>query len=623
VPHSGLPHEIVPTVPTAFTEHFRGSLRSLRHPVPAVALGMIALQLVYRSWALYSGYFYTDDYLLLRDAQRDGLTSHYLLAAYNSHLMPGSRALVWLVESSGPLNWGLAATVTLVVQAVASLAALWMLVGLFGRRWAVLAPLALYLTSAMTAQATLWWISSLNQISIQAAFFLAVGAWVGYLRTRRLGWLLAAGGSVALGLLFFQKILLVLPVLVFVAFVYFAPGGPRERLGRLVRNYWLALLVMGGVAGTYAVYSLLEVRQPFTGSRPTDVPQLMWNMVGTAVVGALGGPWRWEWHPGGSWAATPTWLVISAVVAAALLAAYSVLQRVRAYWAWVLLIGYLAMEVLLVATSRAPVLGAEIGLAYRLQTDVICAVVLCTGLAFLPLVGAAQSSQRRDGVRGPAFVAGPVPVPVVAGAVVLVSVSGLVCWSTYAATWHEHNTSEAYLRTLDRELLNQGTTDLVDSEVPEDVLPAAFFAPDNKVSTLVGLLDRDVAFPRSGSRLAVVSSDGDLHEALVSPSRSAPPGPHPNCGWLVEPPRLKIPLPGRPSDFDSWVRLGYLSNSADSVLVTLGDQRVRSRVVKGLSNLYVRASGEFDSVVVSGMARDTKLCVDVVQGGPMMEGQGL
>jgi hypothetical protein len=59
------------------------------------------------------------------------------------------------------------------------------------------------------------------------------------------------------------------------------------------------------------------------------------------------------------------------------------------------------------------------------------------------------------------------------------------------------------------------------------------------------------------------------------------------------------------------------------VLVTLGDQRVRSRVVKGLSNLYVRASGEFDSVVVSGMARDTKLCVDVVQGGPMMEGQGL
>jgi len=618
-------------VSTAFTEHFRGSLRSLRHPVLAVALGMIALQLVYRSWALYSGWFYTDDYLLLIDAQRQGLTTDYLLNAYNSHLMPGSRVLIWLVGTSGPLNWGLAATVTLVVQVVASLAALWMLVSLFGRRWAVLAPLALYLTSAMTAQATLWWISSLNQISVQASFFLAVGAWVGYLRTRRLRWLFAAAGSVALGLLFFQKILLVLPVLVFLAFVYFASGGPAQRCRHLVRIYWPALLVMGGVAGTYVLYSMLEVRQPFTDSRLVDLPVLTWNMVGTAVVGALGGPWRWEWQPGGAWADTPTWLVIAAVAAAGLLAAYSIVQRIRAGWAWVLLVGYLLTGVLLVTTSRAPVFGADIGLAYRLQTDAICAVVLCLGLATLPLVGAVHSSElRRQSLPRwrPArplarVLSRRVPEPWLAGAVVLVSLSGLLCWTSYARNWHEHNVSESYLRTLDRELRDQGTTDLVDDAVPEDVLPSALFSPDNKLSTMVGLLDREVAFPPSGSRLALVSSDGGLHEALVRPSASAPPGPNPNCGWLVEAPRLKIPLPGRPENLGWWVRLGYLSNSADSVLVTLGDQRVPSRVVKGLSNLYVRASGEFDSVVVSGMAPDTKLCVDVVQVGPMMEGRGL
>jgi hypothetical protein len=216
-----------------------------------------------------------------------------------------------------------------------------------------------------------------------------------------------------------------------------------------------------------------------------------------------------------------------------------------------------------------------------------------------------------------------VPEPWLAGAVVLVSLSGLLCWTSYARSWHEHNVSESYLRTLDRDLGDQGTTDLVDDAVPEDVLPSALFAPDNKISTMVGLLDRVVAFPPSGSRLAVVSSDGSLHEALVRPAASAPPGPNPNCGWLVEAPRLKIPLPGRPENFGWWVRLGYLSNSADSVLVTLGDQRVPSRVVKGLSNLYVRASGEFDSVVVSGIAPDTKMCVDVVEGGPMMRGRGL
>jgi hypothetical protein len=287
--------------------------------------------------------------------------------------------------------------------------------------------------------------------------------------------------------------------------------------------------------------------------------------------------------------------------------------------------------VLLVATSRAPVFGAEIGLAYRFQTDLICAVVLGLGLATLPLVGAIHSSEVRGQLLPRWRPARPlarvlsrrVREPWLVGAVVLVSVSGLLCWTSYARSWHEHNTSERYLRTLDRELRNQGATDLVDGAVPEDVLPSALFAPDNRVSTMVGLLDREVAFPPSGSRLAIVSSDGGLHEALVRPYRAAPPGPHPNCGWLVEAPRLKIPLPGRPHDFDWWVRLGYLSNSADSVLVTLGDQRVRSRVVKGLSNLYVQASGEFDSLVVSGMAPGTKLCVDVVQGGTMMEGRGL
>jgi hypothetical protein len=604
----------------------------LRHPVVAVALAMIALQLVHRSWALHSGWFYTDDYLLLLDAQRDGLTADYVLAAYNSHLMPGSRVLVWLVGSSGPLNWGLAATVTLVVQALASLAALWMLVSLFGRRWAVLAPLAVYLTSAMTAQATLWWISSLNQISVQAAFFLAVGAWVGYLRTRRPGWLLAAAGSVALGLLFFQKILLVLPVLVFVAFVYFAPGGPRKRLGRLVRTYWPALLVMGGVVGVYGIYSLLEVRQPFTGGRPTEIPQLAWNMVGTAVVGALGGPWRWEWRPGGAWAATPTWLVAAAVAAAVLLAAYSIVQRSRAWWAWVLLVGYLLMEVLLVATSRAPVFGPEIGLAYRLQTDAICAVVLSLGLATLPLVGAAHSSESRGRLLPPWRPARPlvrvltrrVQAPWLVGAVVLVSLSGLLCWTSYTRSWHEHNTSREYLRTMDTELRRQGTTTLADQPVPDSVLPEALFAPDhNLVSTLVPLLGRSIEFPVASSDLSVVSASGTLHKALVEASATSQPGPHPNCGWLGRAPRLKVPLTSRTYDVEWWVRIGYLSTQADRVVVQLGDDGVDARVAAGLGNLYVRTRGEFDSVVISDLAAETRICVDAVEVGTLTEGPAL
>ena len=51
------------------------------------------------------------------------------------------------------LNWTLAATLTLGVQLLASAACLWMLVTLFGARWGILAPLALYLTSALSLPA--------------------------------------------------------------------------------------------------------------------------------------------------------------------------------------------------------------------------------------------------------------------------------------------------------------------------------------------------------------------------------------------------------------------------------------------------------------------------------------
>jgi hypothetical protein len=503
-----------------------------------------------------------------------------------------------------------------------------MLVTLFGRRWLVLAPFSLYLTSAITAQATLWWISSLNQISIQATFFVAVGSWVQYLRTRRLGWLLGSALAVAGGLLFFQKALLVFPVLIFVALVYFASGPPWRRLVELVRSYWPAAVAMGAVGGGYALYSLSEVPQPFTDANEFSAAELAWNMLATFVTGALGGPWRWEWHQGGAWADTPTWLEVTAVAVAAAVVTWSILARRRAFWGWVLVLGYLAMQVVLIATSRAPVFGADIGLAYRLQTDVVCALVLGIGLAFAPLPGSRQSSEVRATLPGPAalsrLVTRGIPPSLVVGAVVLVGISGAVCWAGYARSWHDHNVSEHYLRTLDRDLQRIGAIDLADRAAPDAVLPGAFFAPDNnRVSGLIELLHRPADYPRATADLAVVSGNGSVHRALVEPSATARPGPHPNCGWLGLPPQMEIPLTTTTLDLDWWVRIGYLSTRDDVVEVQMGDDRITTRVNEGLGNLYLRTSGVFDSVVISGLSPDTRLCVDAVEVGTLTEGPDL
>ena len=181
--------------------------------VIGAALLMLAAQIGFRAWALYPSWFFLDDYILLGDARRDGLSPGYLMEPYGGHLMPVGRLVVWVVEASGPVNWGLAATLTLVMQLLASLAAWWMLSTLFGVRWSVLVPYAVYLSSTMTFPATIWWAPALNLVPVQACFFAATAAWVIHLRTRRRSWLWVTVAVLLAGLACDVKASLVVPVL--------------------------------------------------------------------------------------------------------------------------------------------------------------------------------------------------------------------------------------------------------------------------------------------------------------------------------------------------------------------------------------------------------------------------
>ena len=128
---------------------------------------------------------------------------------------------------------------------------------------------------------------------MQLAFFLAVGAWVRYLRSDRVLWLMVTCGAVAIGLLFDVKPLLIVPVLAFLAVGYFAPGpwwGPRPP-----RRHWLAVAVGGPLVLLYLGYYVLHVSQPFAAASPGLFGQLADTMLGTAFASAVaGGPWSWS-----------------------------------------------------------------------------------------------------------------------------------------------------------------------------------------------------------------------------------------------------------------------------------------------------------------------------------------
>jgi hypothetical protein len=588
-----------------------GTSESARIVLGAGAL-LVLCQLAFRAWVVYPSWFFLDDYNLLHDATRRPLTLDYLLTPYNSHLMPGGRLIVWLVADSGPVNWAFAATLTLALQAAASVAALWMLTTLFGPRWPTLALLAIYLTSAITVPATIWWAAALNLVPLQVAFFLSVGTWVRFLRGRRTPWLVGTVAMLAIGLLFDVKALLIAPVLAFLALAYFAHGSLRDRIVTVARRDWPVLLLGTLVLGGYVAYYLTHVDQPLTQTRLSVVTDIANTMLGTAFMSAVvGGPWRWTvLAPPTAYADPPAWALHLAWVAVVLVVLYAVLRRRRTLRAWALLAGYLLGLMALLVESRAPSFGGVIGLEYRYLTDSACVVTLCLGLAFLPLGGSVESSAART----EPLLRVAVPEAGLAALLVFVCGSGVVSSVRYAGYWHSDNASDPYLHNLAADLKAQGAVDLADQPVAEDVM-SNLAAPNNTVRRLTSVLSDRVAFPRASARLAVVAPDGTLQRALIGPGVVSRPGPRQDCGWLVGEQGRNIPLTGRAFPWVWWLRVGYLASQDSAVRVSAGSDHVDASVQAGLNSLYVRLDGTFDTVRIDGLDDDATLCVDTIEVG--------
>ncbi len=595
--------------------------RPLADPVVAAGLVMVLAAVAFRAWALYPSWFYLDDYNLLLTAKDTAVPSlSYLVEPYNSHLMPGGRLLAWVVASSGQLSWGVAATILLGLQTLAGAAGLWMLTVLFGRRWAILAPLALYLASAMTLPAMMWWTAGLNQVPLQVAFFLAVGAWVQYLRSRRHAWLAGTMLALVIGLCFYVKTLLVFPVLAYLAVAYFTSGSVRQRVRTLFHDYWPALVSATVLAVAYLGYYTTHTSEPFTGTSAGLVGRIADSMLGTAFATALvGGPWDWKvTAPPNAFADPPGWTVHLAWIVVAVTVLVAALTRRGTLRAWVLLAIHLAGLLALLVTSRAPVYGRIIGLEYRYLTDAACAVALCLGLAFLTLRGAPGSSRRRE---QPLLVIAW-PQWLVPATVCLVVASSIFSSVRYVHHWHDENASDAYLHTLARSLKDQGAVDLVDQALPDDVIPA-IFAPANSVRRLLPLVENGARFPLTSPRLAVVGPSGLLHRALVEPGVVSEDGPRRRCGWPVRSAGRDVPLTGRAFPWQWWLQIGYLSSADSPVTVSAGGSRIDTEVQSGLNTLYVMLDATFDEVRIDGLDEGVTLCVDSIIVGQPVPGEVL
>ena len=365
-------------------------------------LALIAAQLIWKSIFLSNYFFWQDDFHFLELGLGHSFSWSYLTFVGAGHLFPGVYAIAWVVARIALYNWAFASAITVIMLAAAGLAALRLLRTLFGDRPAILVLLLIYLLCPLTMLDLRWWSTAMELLPLQIAVFMALNAQVHYMRTDRFRHAIAAAAWLVFGLIFFEKALILPLVLLGITSGFLMEGPWPRAIGRCLARYWKSWLLQALILAVYAVVFAQSLHtstvQP-TVSGAGQAFSFTWELLkNTFVPGALGGPWQWLPTEDAQYAssAAPGMLAWLALIVAAAVIIASIALRRYAWRAWAVLAGWLvAADVTPVVLGRIEVLGAgALALQTRYVSDAVPVLVICLGLAFLPLAGQPDIRRR-------------------------------------------------------------------------------------------------------------------------------------------------------------------------------------------------------------------------------------
>ncbi len=570
---------------------------------------MILVQLVFRAWASYGGWFYGDDLKFLSEASTTPLSVDYLFTRHQQQLMPGGLLVSWFVGQGPAYSWPIAASTIVVMQLLASLACLFMLTRLFGWRPGILIPLGLYLFSPLTLGAFMWWAAALNQLPLQIAFFTLIATHVTYLRTRRWVWALVSVVILVVALLFYIKAVVMVPLVVLLTLAYFVEGRPLHRVIEALRGFWLVWVGYTLVAAGYlAVYVSTGSSPVGTGGDASYLETTDRQIRQTLGSTLTGGPWRWLdqgrqdvlAHPP-EFAVTLAWVVLTAVVVG------TAWHRVGAWRGWAILAIYLVPTVYLTASGRTVLFGPDVGLYVRYMSDVSVVACLVLAIVTMPLIGSPEKLRHLN----PSISLQPA---VVVGVLAFLVGSAYSSF-TYVDYWHKDSPAERYVAAASADLNPLDGLSIVDEPVPEELVLTPN-APFNRPSRLLAPLDKRLRPVADGTDLRMFGAGGQLGPAVVTPGISNRDKPTDECVALVTPQAsASITLEGRVTDETWWMAINYLGSDDGEVTVRAGENVKTLPVLEGPHTLFIRTTGSFESVRLSALSEDTSVCVDKIAVG--------
>jgi hypothetical protein len=598
--------------------------------VKVTALIMIGAQIWWMAIFLSHSFFRRDDFYFLERALSNGLTWKYLMWMNAGKLTPVGFAISWFTVRLSPMDWTMASAVTLVLLAWADLALLRLLRTLFGDHPGILLLLLIYLISPVSLPGLSWWSVTLELLPLEIGIFNAVNSHIRYVRTGNFRYVLFTAWWLLFGMASSIKGAGVPFLLLALTSGWLVAGSWGAAFRLTMRKHWRAwtayAVVLAAYAGVYALQAAGASQKPQLVGAFGDVFSYVRVLIANTFVPAvLGGPWTWftaapyssslAFHGEYGIANPPAVLVRIAWVVAAAIIGFSIWRRPSTWRLWAIVLGWLilvdAVPALLGRGYYLP--SSLLGRETRYVMDGLGVLVICAGLAFLPLAG----ERRVVSIRRPAvsWYASAVAV----GLATAVVIGTVVSYHDYLARTSNQQ-ARSYFATAQAALGAAPPATVVVNGAAPLYVTDDFSGPSNDAALFGPLRDMRgippfIARPDGTyNRLLMFNGFGQLAQAIVAGGAGASTTSANGCFPIARSGTIVVSLgPFAAGARVSELRFGYIGLASGQAVVTYAGQAQVFDVRKGLNAGFLPVHGEGSTVTFAGMG--SQLCVGDVEAG--------